>query len=187
MEAGISPPVSPGEEEEEEEEVVVRDHIVVKGEDPLEADEALPASLRVKSPSDINHQTSRKRLNSSSQSDSGTNCPPVAWPGSYQGFSVSPAKKFMSSNGETSQSSSQSTSQIVQKFQREMTERFLQFQRESEVRSLAWEQERWRLEQNLLERWRAERRAHEKEMFGLFCGLVSDCSAALLARDRQAD
>ena len=74
VEAGISPPVSPGEEEEEEEdEEVVRDHIVVKGEDPLEAEEAMAASLRVKSPSDINHQNSRKRLNSSSQSDSGTN------------------------------------------------------------------------------------------------------------------
>ena len=74
VEAGISPPVSPGGEEEEEDEEV-RDHIVVKGEDPLAADEAMAASLRVKSPSDINHQTSRKRLNSSSQSDSGTNWP----------------------------------------------------------------------------------------------------------------
>ena len=77
--------------------------------------------------------------------------------------------------------------QIVQKFQREMTERFLQFQRESEVRFLAWEQERWRLEQSLLERWRTERRGHEKEMFGLFCGLMSECSAALLGRDKQSD
>ena len=72
VEAGISPPVSAGEEEEEEEEG--RDHIVVKGEDPLEADEAVAASLRVKSPSDINHQNTRKRLNSSSHSDSGRNC-----------------------------------------------------------------------------------------------------------------
>ena len=74
VEAGISPPASPGEEEEEEEVDEVRDHIVVKGEDPLEADEALTASLRVKSPSDINHQNTRKRLNSSSHSDSGRNC-----------------------------------------------------------------------------------------------------------------
>lgn len=78
VEAGISPPVSPGGEEEEEDDEVreaavhARDHIVVKGEDPMEADEAMAASLRVKSPSDINHQTCRKRLNSSSQSDSGT-------------------------------------------------------------------------------------------------------------------
>ena len=82
MEAGISPPVSPvGEGEEEEDDEVreeglhAKDHIVVKGEDPLEAEEAMGASLRVKSPSDINHQNSRKRLNSSSQSDSGTNWP----------------------------------------------------------------------------------------------------------------
>ena len=83
--------------------------------------------------------------------------------------------------------SEESTAQIIQKFQREMTERFLQFQRESEVRFLAWEQARWRLEQSLLERWRTERRGHEKEMFGLFCGLMSDCSAALLARAKQED
>ena len=75
----------------------------------------------------------------------------------------------------------------LQRFQSEMVDKFLSFQRESEVRFLAWEQERWRLEQSLLERWRTERRGHEKEMFGLFCGLVSDCSAALLARDKQAD
>ena len=91
----------------------------------------------------------------------------------------------MSSNGETSQSTSQSTSQIVQKFQREMTERFLQFQRESEVRSLAWEQERWRLEQAMMEKMRAERRTHDKEMFTLFCSLVSETSSALLEHTRS--
>ena len=181
VEAGISPPISPGGEVEEDDEV--RDHIVVKGEDPLKAEEAMAASLRVKSPSDINHQTSRKRWNSSTVSDSGTTWPSLPSCGlSDQPVSVSPAKRLLSSNGETSQSTTQSTSQIVQKFQREMTERFLQFQRESEVRFLAWEQERWRLEQNLLERWRTE-----KEMFALFCGLVSDCSAALLGRDKQGD
>ena len=88
---------------------------------------------------------------------------------------------------EEGEESSQSTAHIIQKFQREMTDKFLQFQRESEVRFLSWEQERWRLEQNLLERWRTERRGHEKEMFGLFCGLMSDCSAALLARAKQGD
>ena len=78
VEAGISPPASPeGEEEVEDEEVREaalhgRDHIVVKGEDPLESDEAIATSLRVKSPSDINYQTSKKRMNSSLQSDPGT-------------------------------------------------------------------------------------------------------------------
>ena len=73
VEAGISPPISPGGEVVEDDEV--RDHIVVKGEDPLKAEEAMAASLRVKSPSDINHQTSRKRWNSSTVSDSGTTWP----------------------------------------------------------------------------------------------------------------
>lgn len=80
VEAGISPPASPEGEEVEDEEVREaalhgRDHIVVKGEDPLETDEAVAASLRVKSPSDINHQNSRKRRNSSSQSEPGMHWP----------------------------------------------------------------------------------------------------------------
>ena len=37
-------------------------------------------------------------------------------------------------------SSEMSTPDILQKFQREMMDKFLQFQRESEVRFLAWEQ-----------------------------------------------
>ena len=79
VEAGISPPVSPGGQDEEEEDEEVReaglharDHIVMKGEDPLESEEAMAASLRVKSPSDINYRASKKRRNSSSQSDPGT-------------------------------------------------------------------------------------------------------------------
>ena len=52
----------------------------------------------------------------------------------------------------------------LQRFQSEMVDKFLSFQRESEVRFLAWEQERWRLEQTMLERWRAEQRNHDKEM-----------------------
>ena len=37
-------------------------------------------------------------------------------------------------------SSEMSTPEILQKFQREMMDKFLHFQRESEVRFLAWEQ-----------------------------------------------
>ena len=59
-----------------------------------------------------------------------------------------------------------------------MVARFLSFQRESEARLLAWEQERWRLEQQLQERWRAERRLHDKEMLSMFCSLVSSLSSS---------
>ena len=71
VEAGISPPVSPGGEEQEEEE----DHIVVEGENPLQVGEPsdnLSPILRVKSPHDINYHTSRKRfLDTSSHQDIG--------------------------------------------------------------------------------------------------------------------
>jgi len=68
----------------------------------------------------------------------------------------------------------------LQRFQSEMVDKFLTFQRESEVRFLAWEQERWRLEQTMLERWRAEQRNHDKEMFTMFCSLLSQCSQTIL-------
>ena len=72
------------------------------------------------------------------------------------------------------------TAEALQKFQTEMVDRFLVFQRESEVRFLAWEQERWRMEQSLLERWRQEQRGHDKEMFSMFCNLLSQCSQTIL-------
>ena len=81
--------------------------------------------------------------------------------------------------------SSSSSAAIIHKFQKEMMEKYLQYQRESEVRFLAWEQERWRMEQQMIERWRGERRSHEKEMFTMFCGLLSDCSAALLDSNKH--
>ena len=187
VEAGISPPVSPAggeEEDEEDEEVRVSDgnHIVLEGKNPLEESTAnISAGLRVKSPNDINHPASRKRvLESSSQYDTGTTIleKQLFLRRKITGF---PEKKSLKRR----EDAEESTAQIIQKFQREMTDRFLQFQRESEVRFLSWEQERWRLEQSLTERWRSERRAHEKEMFGLFCGLLSDCSMALLERTKH--
>ena len=68
----------------------------------------------------------------------------------------------------------------LQKFQTDMMEKFIQFQRESDLRNQSWEQERWRMEQSLMEKWRLERRQHEKEMLSMFCGLLTDFSAALL-------
>ena len=61
-----------------------------------------------------------------------------------------------------------------------MVDKFLAAQRESEVRQLAWEQERWRLEQTMVEK----RRTHDKEMFSMFCSLVSETSSALLEHSR---
>ena len=184
VEAGISPPVSPGGGEEEEEEETVRDHIVVEGDNPLEGEEAgaTSAGLRVKSPNDINQQTTKKRFIESSSLCDTSKLNLISFDPSIVQLHISgsPERKLRR-RGDSEETS---TAHIIQKMQREMTEKFLQYQRESEVRFLAWEQERWRLEQSLTERWRNERRAHEKEMFGMFCGLLTDCTAALLERER---
>ena len=119
--------------------------------------------LRVKSPTDIN--TKKRSLDSSDSS-------------------VKKQNTNVSQN-ENQDMSSSSSAAIIHKFQKEMMEKYLQYQRESEVRFLAWEQERWRMEQQMIERWRSERRSHEKEMFTMFCGLLSDCSAALLDSNKH--
>ena len=40
-------------------------------------------------------------------------------------------------------------------------------------------QERYRQEQLAMEQWRTESREHEKQMFSIFCGVLSQCNAAL--------
>ena len=173
VETGISPPTSPDDgtgqdrvtllgddpdiEEEEEEEP---DHIVVDGENPLDnvSETTSVNNLRVKSPYHININ---KRSLESNEAGVASKRPALG-------------------DGNVSDSVG-----IIQRFQREMVDRFLAAQRETEVRQLAWEQERWRLEQAMMEKMRAERRSHDKEMFSMFCSLVSETSSALLEHTRS--
>ena len=111
-------------------------------------------------------------INSNSEAISNKRCP-----GSQEEI-VGPAKRSRCTSKESE--GKPSTAEALQKFQAEMVDRFLVFQRESEARVLAWEQERWRMEQTLLERWRAEQRSHDKEMFSMFCNLLSQCSQTIL-------
>jgi len=167
VETGISPPTSPddgtgqdrvtllGYDEEEEEEEP--DHIVVDGENPLDngSETTSVSNLRVKSPHHINN----KRSLESSEAGGVSNKRPAL--------------------------EASDTVGMIQRFQREMVDKFLAAQRETEVRQLAWEQERWRLEQAMMEKMRVERRTHDKEMFTLFCSLVSETSSALLENTRS--
>ena len=111
-------------------------------------------------------------INSNSEAISNKRCP------GSQEESVGPAKRSRCTSKESE--GKPSTAEALQKFQAEMVDRFLVFQRESEARVLAWEQERCRIEQTLLERWRAEQRSHDKEMFSMFCNLLSQCSQTIL-------
>ena len=85
----------------------------------------------------------------------------------------------------TSREGEAATTEALQKFQADMAEKFMTFQRESEVRFLAWEQERWRVEQQMLERWRAEQRTHDKKMFSMFCNLLSQCTQTMMDNSRH--
>lgn len=154
VETGISPPSSPGSQQpalQGGEE----------GADPLE--EEARGSLRVISPQDINSNTATG--------------PGAKRPAEAQ-EETGPSKRRHTSKESHSTSV---TAEALQKFQTEMVDRFLSFQRESEARFLAWEQERWRMEQSLLERWRQEQRGHDKEMFSMFANLLAQCSQTILA------
>jgi len=154
VETGISPPSSPASRSASGKE---------ERTDQLDEEELSRNNLRVISPQDINSNSeavSTKRRSSSQEEISG------------------PVKRPRCTSKESE--GKPSTAEALQKFQAEMVDRFLAFQRESEVRLLAWEQERWRMEQTLLERCRAEQRSHEKEMFSMFCNLLSQCSQTIL-------
>jgi len=186
VEAGISPPVSPesrvtsmailGNESNDED-----DQIIIEGENPLGpriVETKSSQSLRVMSPNDINYISNKKRPSDIDiDHESG---PPAKRMILNPGDEDNLESQTDNPSSQVPSSSEMSTPEILQKFQREMMDRFLHFQRESEVRFLAWEQERWRMEQNLLDRWRNEQRNHEKEMFSMFCGLLSQCSQTIL-------
>jgi len=152
VETGISPPSSPAARS-----------ATGKEERTDEADEEEPnrSNLRVISPQDINSEAIGNKRSTASQEES-----------------AGPIKRPRCTSKESEVKPS--TAEALQKFQAEMVDRFLVFQRESEARVLAWEQERWRMEQTLLERWRAEQRSHDKEMFSMFCNLLSQCSQTIL-------
>ncbi len=68
---------------------------------------------------------------------------------------------------------------FIEKFNRDMMDQFLDYQRRVAASQIRWEQERYRQEQLAIEQWRQEARDHEKQMFSIFCGALSQCNAAL--------
>jgi hypothetical protein len=68
---------------------------------------------------------------------------------------------------------------FIEKFNRDMMDQFMEYQRRFSSSYLNWEQERFRQEQRAVEQWRQEAREHEKQMFGVFCSTVSHCNSAL--------
>jgi len=74
--------------------------------------------------------------------------------------------------------------ELMARLQENLAEKFLRFQKESDIRHLNWEREqarleqsfveKWRLEhQALLERWREDQRNHEREMLNMFTTFLS--------------
>jgi len=68
---------------------------------------------------------------------------------------------------------------FIEKFNRDMMDQFMDYQRRVAASQTRWEQERYRQEQLAIEQWRSEAREHERQMFNIFCGALSHCNAAL--------
>lgn len=68
---------------------------------------------------------------------------------------------------------------FIERFNRDMMEQFMEQQQKSQSNFLRWEQERFRMEQQSMERWRQEARDHEKQLFGMFCHVMTQCNSAL--------
>merc|ERR1719315_596288 len=75
----------------------------------------------------------------------------------------------------------------VEKFNQEMMDQFLEYQRHYSTSYVQWERDRFRQEQIAIERRKAESHEHEKQMFGVFCNTIARCNQALdkLIKEKQ--
>ena len=69
----------------------------------------------------------------------------------------------------------------VEKFNQDMMDQFLEYQRRYSSSYLKWERERFSNHQEpiSIEHWKAETREHKNQMFGVFCQTISQCNSAL--------
>ena len=69
----------------------------------------------------------------------------------------------------------------MEKFNQDMMDQFLEYQRRYSSSYLKWERERFSNHQEpiSIERWKAETREHKNQMFGVFCQTISQCNSAL--------
>eukprot|EP00095_Tigriopus_kingsejongensis_P009202 maker-scaffold299_size217019-snap-gene-1.33 protein:Tk09202 transcript:maker-scaffold299_size217019-snap-gene-1.33-mRNA-1 annotation:"atp-dependent -nad h-hydrate dehydratase isoform x1" len=68
---------------------------------------------------------------------------------------------------------------FIERFNQEMMEQFLEHQRRMQSNFHQWEMERQRQHEIAMDRWRQEAREHEKQMFGMFVQVMSECNNAL--------
>merc|ERR1712228_888868 len=75
----------------------------------------------------------------------------------------------------------------VEKFNQEMMDQFLEYQRHYSTSYVQWERDRFRQEQIAIEHRKAESYEHEKQMFGVFCNTIARCNQALdkLIKEKQ--
>eukprot|EP00096_Caligus_rogercresseyi_P006482 TRINITY_DN2294_c0_g1_i1.p1 TRINITY_DN2294_c0_g1~~TRINITY_DN2294_c0_g1_i1.p1 ORF type:complete len:322 (-),score=131.11 TRINITY_DN2294_c0_g1_i1:158-1123(-) len=91
---------------------------------------------------------------------------------------ISSAGALDPSSHKSVQGEIQNAYRFIENFNKDMMEQFMDQQRKSQSSFLRWEQERFRLEQQAMERWRQEARDHEKQLFGMFCHVMTQCNSA---------
>ncbi|XP_023328222.1 solute carrier organic anion transporter family member 4A1 isoform X2 [Eurytemora carolleeae] len=151
------------------------------GEGFTESDNTSPRlpNLWIKSPSVINQDGSNKRKFSQHDQSSDKK---VNRSSSYGGSSPESDSVLGSRVGS---SLTLEGAEVLARLQTNLADKFLTFQKESELRYISWEREQvrmeqhfmeqWRLEQRQsLERWRDEQRRHDTNLLNLFTKFVSD-------------
>jgi len=78
----------------------------------------------------------------------------------------------------------------MERFNRDMMDQFMEYQRRAAASKHRWEAERRSQEQLAMEQWRQEAKVHEKQLMAVFCQTVSHCNSAmdtLLKSKQEAD
>jgi len=73
------------------------------------------------------------------------------------------------------------SNRVIEQFNRDLMQRFMEHQQKSRESFEQWEADRWRQEKESIEKWKVESREHERQLFDMFCGTMVKCNAAINA------
>jgi len=96
------------------------------------------------------------------------------------GSGVHPSNSGVGS-GDDDGSGGELSNRVIEQFNRDLMQRFMEHQQKSRESFEQWEADRWRQEKESIEKWKVESREHEKQLFDMFCGTMAKCNAAINA------
>jgi len=92
-----------------------------------------------------------------------------------------PIPQIVASNGQENGDDNDPSYKMMEQFNRDLMEKFLEHQRKTRESFEKWEADRWRQEKEAIQKWKVESREHERALFDMFCNAMVKCNAALTA------